>query len=86
MAAEEKIPRPIFGGCAESMTATLAGAADLPADGSGLQPDRSRQDVMHPDRSVMLRVVLATSSAELTDDERGVMTGELAEAWWRLVS
>ena len=37
-----------------------------------------------PDGSTILRVVLATDSDELADDERGVMTGELAEAWWRL--
>ena len=39
-----------------------------------------------PDGSTVLRVVLATSASELAEDERGVMTGELAEAWWRLVS
>jgi len=36
------------------------------------------------DGSTILRVVLATDSNELTEDQRGVMTGELAEAWWRL--
>ena len=38
------------------------------------------------DGSTMLRVVLATDSDGVTNDERGVMTGELAEAWWRIVS
>ncbi len=39
-----------------------------------------------PDGSMFLRVVLHSSATELTEDERGVMSGELAEAWWRIVS
>lgn len=37
-----------------------------------------------PDGSTTLRVVLPTSGDALTDDEQGLMNGELAEAWWNL--
>jgi hypothetical protein len=39
-----------------------------------------------PDGSTILRVVLVTSASRLTDVERGIMTGELAEAWWWITS